>query len=331
MNSQLGEQLIAQAQQGGYAYVRNLVAAESAILRGQFNVAKILRASAHAHRVLAMQAARLADAEFHPTDLLRTNLAEFENALNRLPGAQEQLDVDAQTALKQSALVRERARDLVRRSIASLETHPDVIENEVAQSLWGCYNCGYIAEGDRPDACVVCGALAVEFEWFGPFYAANPEHLGQLPPSQILAILEHVPSQVSEIISGVDDELLGRKPSVQEWCVKEIIGHIMETDLLFAKRVATLLEGQGVPDLTTPIPPWKLHEGKGYEHMPADELVERLSRIRSATLMTLRGLNLQQWSRRGTLRGTSTSLLDLGTWLANHDRGHTAQIRRLCG
>jgi len=58
MNTQLRESLIAQVQKGGYAYVRNLVAAEAAILRGQFNVAKVLRAAAHAHRVLAMEAAR---------------------------------------------------------------------------------------------------------------------------------------------------------------------------------------------------------------------------------------------------------------------------------
>ena len=105
---------------------------------------------------------------------------------------------------------------------------------------------------------------------------------------------------------------------------------MLETDILFAKRVRTLLEGQGVPDLTTPIPPWKLHEGKGYEQMPSDELLKRLRETRRASLALVRDLNPGQWSRRGTLRGTSTSLLDLGTWLANHDLGHSAQIRRLC-
>jgi hypothetical protein len=44
---------------GGAAYVRNLAAAEAAILRGQFNLAKVLRAAGHSQRVLAMNAARL--------------------------------------------------------------------------------------------------------------------------------------------------------------------------------------------------------------------------------------------------------------------------------
>ncbi len=325
MNAQSEKFLTAQAQQGGYAYIRNLVAAETAIRRGEFNAAKVLRAAAHAQRVLAMQAARLIGSESSSVALFKTNVEELSG---RNQPAQEETD---NAKLKQSARVRERARDLVLRSIKSLEMHADVMESDVAQSLWGCYGCGYIAEGACPDACVVCGALGAEFEWFGPFYAATPEHLGQLTPVEILTILEAVPGKVTQIVSDVDDETLSRKPSQQEWCAKEIIGHMLETDILFARRVTTVLEGQGVPDISTPIPPWKLHEGKGYEKMPVKELLERLKQARGASLTIVRSLKPEQWSRRGIMRGTGNSLIDLGTWVANHDQGHTAQIRRLCG
>jgi rubrerythrin len=326
MNSDLRKMLIAQVRQGGYAYVRNLAAAEAAILRGQFNLAKVLRAVAHAQRVLALGAARLLGSESSAIALLQTNLSELEGA-----PVQEEMEPEVRVKLKQFASIQERTREVILRTMRSLDTHADVMESDVAQSLWGCYNCGYIAEGNRPDACIVCGAVGAEFEWFGPFYAATPEHLGQLTPPEILSTLEAAPNIVAEIISGVDDEMQSRRPSEQEWCVKEIVGHMLETDILFAERVTTLLQGQGVPDLTTPIPPWKLHEGKGYEQMPTDELLERLRQTRRASLAIVHDLKPEQWSRRGTLRGTSTSLLDLGTWLANHDLGHSAQIRRLCG
>ncbi len=326
MNSELEKMLSAQVRQGGYAYVRNLAAAEAAILRGQFNLAKVLRASAHAQRVLALRAARLLGDKSSAIALLQTNLSELES-----PPAQEEMTSDVRDRLKQFATIQERTRDVILRAIRSLESHADVMESDVAQSLWGCYNCGFVAEGNRPDVCIVCGAVGAEFEWFGPFYASTPEHLGQLAPREIFSTLEAAPNIVIEIISGVDNEMLSRRPSEQEWCVKEIVGHMLETDLLFAKRVSILLQEQGVPDLTTPIPPWKLQEGKGYEQMPTDELLERLRQTRRASLAIVRDLKADQWSRRGTLRGTSTSLLDLGTWLANHDLGHTAQIRRLCG
>ena len=73
--------------------------------------------------------------------------------------------------------VRSRLRAILQRSVASLGHHPDILESDVAQHLWGCYGCGTIAEGERLDACAVCGALSPEFEWFGPFYSATPEHL----------------------------------------------------------------------------------------------------------------------------------------------------------
>ena len=44
---------------GGAAYVRNLAAAEDAVMKGQFNLAKVLRAAAHSQRIIAMTIARL--------------------------------------------------------------------------------------------------------------------------------------------------------------------------------------------------------------------------------------------------------------------------------
>jgi uncharacterized damage-inducible protein DinB len=184
-------------------------------------------------------------------------------------------------------------------------------------------------EGDAPDACPVCGALAVEFEWFGPYYSFTPEHLGQLTPAEIMDIIEAIPDQVTQALADIDDEILRRKPSPEEWCIKEIVGHMIETHLLFGERVSFILESQGIPAIPRALPPWKRHEGKGYEELSAAELVERLTQARSASLELVRDLTPEQWARRGTVLGSTVTILDLGTWLANHDRGHLPQIRQM--
>jgi rubrerythrin len=331
MDSESRHRLIAEVRKGGHAYVRNLAAAEAAVLNGQFNVAKVMRASAHTQRILAMEAARLLAGDLDPAELLQGILAELENeSAPRAHTTAPDLDASIEAKLAQFTEVRERLKDIVRRSLASLSANRDVMESDVSQFLWGCYGCGYIAEGDRPDSCPVCGTLGVEFEWFGPFYASTPEHLGQLVPAEIVDTLETIPHQVAVAISKVSDDALRRKPSKEEWCVKEIVGHILETDLLFAQRVRVILEGQGVPAIPRSAPPWKLHEGKGYEELSVDQLLERLRQARSASLELVHGLKPEQWTRQGTLLGTTTSVLDLGSWLANHDLGHLAQIRKLC-
>lgn len=310
---------------GARAYVRNLAAAEAAVLRGQFNVAKVLRAVAHSQRVQALEHGRQLIGEAKPVGLFRAILEELDEGEN-LPTR-----VSGPPRSEASVRVRARLKNLVQRCIASLEGEPDILEDDVSQSLWGCYGCGYIVEGEAPDACSVCGALGAEFEWFGPFYSTTPEHLGHLTPAQIVNVLEAVPDQVSDALSGLGDDTLRLKPSRNEWCIKEILGHVIETDRLFVKRVQTVLSGQGMPSVDTPTPPWKLQEGRGYEDMSAADIVAMLRESRSATLDLVRRLTPQQWGRQGTNRGRAVTLIDLGSWLANHDRGHLAQVLRPAG
>ncbi len=331
MNSEVRAQLITEVERGGEAYVRNLAAAEAAVLRGQFNLAKVLRAAAHTQRTMAMVAARLLVSELEATPLLQTILSELEQqpAPERFTSTPD-ADVAVQGKLAQLSIVRERLKEIINRSLASLSANRDVLESDVAQFMWACYGCGYLYEARAPHACEICGALSVEFESFGPFYVATSEHLGQLSPTEILATLESIPSQVAAIISNVSDEVLGHKPSAEEWSVKEIVGHMLETDLLFVRRVRVILESQGVTTIPRTVPPWTLHEGKGYEDLSASQLLARLREARSATLELVRTLSPKQWTEKGTLLGSTMSVLDFGSWLTNRDRGHLAQIRERC-
>ncbi len=236
------------------------------MLRGQFNAAKVLRALAHAQRVQAAAAARLLAQNRNPTEMLRTILVELEDSAT---------EAGADAPIRpRSTGARERAKDIACQALASIEGGSDVKETDVAQSLWGCYGCGFLREGDRPDACPECGSLVPEFAWFGPFSSSTPEHLGQLGPSTILATLEAVPDEAEAAVAGLDEARLGHQPPPGEWCIREIAGHLLETDILFARQALALLASEAVPSLDTPFPSWTLHEGRGYEDLPVPALVE---------------------------------------------------------
>ena len=329
MNSEILKDLSIKTQAYSQAYVRNLATAEKAVLAGQFNVAKVLRAAAHSQYVLAMNAARLTSV----TDVIKV----FETIIHELhTGKADQVispispdpSQEIQTKLGQFKVVENRLEEIISRAIASLKENSDVLESDVKQFIWGCYSCGFLIEGDAPDACPNCGALSVEFEWFGPFYSSTSEHLGQRSPKEILSTLEKGPVLINELIRDIDDNLLSKKPSKEEWCVKEIVGHITEVEKLFLKRVQTILENEGVPELPSTVPPWLLQEGKEYENWKASELISQFEETRSATLKLLSNLKDTDWIRIGANQGSPVSLLDLGTWLTNHDVGHIAQIKR---
>lgn len=329
MKSEFFKDLSAKAQTYSQAYVRNLVVAEKAVLAGQFNVAKVLRAAAHSQCILALNAARLTsdpdatkvfEAIIHEVDT-----GKADQVLSRVsPDSPKEI----QAKLDQFKVAENRLEEIISRALVSLKDNSDILESDINQFIWGCFSCGLLIEGNLPDACPNCGALSIEFEWFGPFYSSTSEHLGQRTPKEILSTLEKGPVQVDELISDIDENLLSKRPSDEEWCIKEIIGHITEVERLFLKRVQTILENEGVPELPRSAPPWMLQEGKGYENWNASALISQFRETRSATLKLLSNLKDEDWTRIGSNQGSPVSLLDLGTWLSNHDVGHISQIKR---
>lgn len=319
--------LLSKIEQGGHAYIRNLVAAEKAVQRGQFNLAKLLRAAAHSQRVMAMEVARIVDDDHDGMDSLAQILQET--------GQEREIDsskideISTVRKLEQIAAVRARLHELVQRSAESLKRNSDILESDVAQFLFGCYGCGAVMEGSRPHSCPVCGALGVEIEGFGPFYSSTAEHLGQLTPKEIIETLESIQGELAEAMGEIETNVLHHKPSTDEWSAAEIVGHMLETDLLFIQRAQALLQEQGI-ELPWPMPPWKLHEGKGYESMTAAELLYSFRQTRERSLSLIKELTPKDWMRTGLSFGSKISMLDLCSWLANHDLGHLAQVKRLC-
>ncbi len=291
-----------------------LAAAELAVTRGNFNAAKVLRAVALAERISAVEFAKRTTATMPDLDRFETLLADFSVPL---PG-----DVDAE--LHQA---RESIRDILSRSLQSLRDHPDILESDVNQILWGCHLCGAVAEGTRPEACRVCGAPPPDFELFAPFFAQSTERIGRLPASGIIETLRLTGARVESSLAKLSAAELDMKPSTEEWSPREIVAHMTETDRLFAERArAILAEPPGVVDGN--VRPWMLHIGRGYEGLSVDELLLRQREARADTLRVVEALGPREWARRANLRGAQATLLDFGTWIANHDVGHLGQLER---
>lgn len=317
------------------AVIRCLAAAERAVEDGRFNVAKVLRAAAHSARVRAMNLERLSSREASPISVLEDEAHRSESEREVFAAAPVTAADAAErallTQLRRAVESGEMLLGILRRSVQSLREHRDVMEDDVAQSLWGCHECGHVSEGELPDACPRCGALGAEFEWFGPFYAVTPERLGRRRPSEIVAMLQGNPEELARQFAGMPEERLARRPSPGEWCMKEIAGHMVDVTELFCRRLRALRGSTPLPSLDTPVPPWKLLEGKSYEAMVGHEIVDRFRQATVEALALVSELQGRDWARQGIIRGRPTNLLDLGSWLANHNLAHLKQLGTLRG
>lgn len=289
--------------------VCNTAAVEAAVLRGQFNVAKVLRAVAHLERSLAIDLARKEAAA--PPDQLLTNAAD---RLRQVTGS----GIGQEAA---ATLI-----DILERSRRSLSHNPDILETDVAQSLWGCRICGWVAEGDQPEVCRLCGALAPEFEWFGPFFGGTAR-IGTFLPQEAVTTIRDVGPLVAGSVAGVDEARANAEPSPGEWSLKITLAHMLETDRLFAQRVRFMIDPAQTGPVPRPRPPWKLHEGSGYEDMPLAKVLADYLAVRAKTLELVDGLTQAHWASQKA----GTTLAELATWMAQHEIGHMQQLRRLAG
>lgn len=333
MDQRLATMLHDVAADASEAVPQCLAGAERAVDEGRFNVAKILRAVAHSARVRALDLERLpldGRAAVGAVEGERTRRREEDDKIRAaLALVRERGDGDLVGRLQRVLDASASLDAILDRAVASLRTNRDVLESDVAQSLWGCHDCGHIAEGSPPDGCPVCGALAVEFEWFGPFYAGTAERLGLRRPDEIVAILQRNAGEMAQLFRGLADEVLRRRPSPEEWCMKEIGGHMLDVTELFSRRARALLGAESIVSIDTPVPPWKLLEGKGYAEATGADILDRFRRATDEALAVIEGFERKDWGRQGLVRGRATSIRDLGTWLANHNVAHLKQIEAL--
>jgi len=236
--------------------------------------------------------------------------------------------------MQRTEIVAEATASLLDRARRSYNTHGEVFDDDVATGYLVCSDCGMILAvtgTDEPESCSLCGAPRIDLEWFGPFYLTTAERLLPRTPSEVVSILEETPGLIENSLLSRDEKLLSTRPSEKEWCVKEIVGHIHDVEDLFLHRITPILDSDEEVSLPVTGAPWTLHEGKGYESRPIEELLALLREGRDEMLSRLRELSPDDWLKTGHIFGMSFSVLDFGRWAANHNIGHAAQIRRRLG
>ena len=147
--------------------------------------------------------------------------------------------------------------------------------------------------------------------------------LGDDDPAEVMAATPH---KLRELIAGVEDDSLRRRPKADTWSAVEVLGHFADIELIHAERFRRIL-AEDKPRLV-PFDPdaWNATLGHS-KRSPAEHL---------ALFEALRRSNLDVWRRASVAdrareyihgeRGAESYDL-LFKMCAGHDRLHMAQIQ----
>jgi uncharacterized damage-inducible protein DinB len=131
--------------------------------------------------------------------------------------------------------------------------------------------------------------------------------------------------ETAALLAGLSEAQAAFRYAPGKWTVREVIGHVSDTERIFAYRLLRIARGD-----QTPLPGFDENPyvaAAGFERRPLAEVAAEFASVRQATLTLLGGLDDTALARRGTASDKTISARALAWIIAGHERHHLDVIR----
>ena len=155
-------------------------------------------------------------------------------------------------------------------------------------------------------------------EYYGPYVAAVPD-------GPIIDYLEDQGRDMVGLLTGIPEERGGFRYEPGKWSVKELVGHVVDSERMFAMRALAFARKD--PAALPPFDENDYAAESGAELRQLAELREEFDAVRRATVLLFRGLTDDAWSRRGIASDREFSVRGLAWIIGGHATHHAKIVR----
>jgi len=152
---------------------------------------------------------------------------------------------------------------------------------------------------------------------YAPYYE---RYISLITGSDILGTLDGQRRQMLLLLSGRDQSDGDIRYAADKWSVKEVLGHVCDTERIFAYRALRISRGD-----RTPIEGFEQDDyvkNGPFARAPLAEIIEDYIAVRRATLTLLRNLEEAAWTRRGVANKNEVTVRALAYIMAGHELHH---------
>jgi len=154
---------------------------------------------------------------------------------------------------------------------------------------------------------------------YAPFYAGYVERVAG---RDVRAILEGQVEEIRALVAPLSEEAGAARYEPGKWSVKEVIGHIADTERVMSYRLLRIARGDA-----TPLPGFDQDPYVAAARSDArtlESLVAEVEAVRASTLALVGSLGAEEWGRRGVASGREVSARALAHIIAGHFAHHAA-------
>jgi len=150
-------------------------------------------------------------------------------------------------------------------------------------------------------------------------------YIDQVPAGDVREILAAQLSEVPSLLSGVSEQRSLHRYAPGKWSIREVVGHVCDTERLFLTRAFWFARG-----FDSPLPSFDQDiamAASGADARPLSSHVEEFRTVRAATLSFFNGLPSDAWSRRGIASDKPFTVRALAYLAAGHAAHHVRILR----
>ena len=143
----------------------------------------------------------------------------------------------------------------------------------------------------------------------------------------IIYILEQQMKETNLLLKGISDSEGLFRYAPTKWSIKEVIGHIADTERIMAYRLLSIARGE-----TAELPGYNddMYVLKAaFDKQSMQDLLENLIVVRQSTLYLLRSLDKEAWSQRGNANNSEVTVRALAYIIAGHELHHLQIIKNV--
>ena len=154
---------------------------------------------------------------------------------------------------------------------------------------------------------------------YAPYYE---KYISLVSGKDAVKALESQRLQTSQLFAGRSEREGNFRYAPDKWTVKEVLGHVSDTERIFSYRALRIARGD-----QTPMEGYEQDDyvrAGGFGARTLSNLVDEFGQVRQATLALFRSLGEEAWSRRGVANKNEVTVRALAFIIAGHELHHRA-------
>jgi hypothetical protein len=157
-------------------------------------------------------------------------------------------------------------------------------------------------------------------------YAENHlDYINEVPGDDILNFLQEQLGSTVALLNTIDETRSTHRYEAGKWSIREVFGHIIDAERVFAYRALTFGRGDQTPLPGFDQEPWARHAN--YENVKIRDIAAEFESVRRSTIFFFKHLAPEAWDRRGTAHGKEVTTRAIAFMIGGHGQHHLTILK----